>query len=52
MFFIAYAFEGHVHAFAGRVKVVSHSPAGQVQYLNIFVPCVVTVSITDQRGSM
>ena len=25
MFFIAYAFKGHVHAFAGRVKVVSHS---------------------------
>ena len=25
MFFIAYAFKGHVHVFAGRVKVVSHS---------------------------
>ena len=24
MFFIAYAFKGHVHVFAGRVKGVSH----------------------------
>ena len=25
MFFIAYAFKGQVHVFAGRVKIVSHS---------------------------
>ena len=25
MLFIAYAFEGQVHVFAGRVKIVSHS---------------------------
>ena len=43
MLFIAYAFKGHMHAFAGQVKVVNHPPAGQVQYLNIFVPC------TDQN---
>ena len=24
MFFVAYTFKGHVHVFAGRVKVVSH----------------------------
>ena len=24
MFFIAYAFKGQVHVFAGRVKIVSH----------------------------
>ena len=39
MFFIAYTFKGHVHVFAGRVKVVKVTrPAGQVHYLNIFVP--------------
>ena len=31
MFFIAYAFEGQVHVFAGQVKIVTR-PAGQVQY--------------------
>ena len=25
MFFIAYAFKGQVHVFAGRVKIISHS---------------------------
>ena len=44
MFFIAYAFKGHVHAFAGQVKVVTR-PAGQVQYLNIFVPCECTLNV-------
>ena len=38
MFFIAYTFKGQVHVFAGRVKVVSHSSSGQVQYLNILSP--------------
>ena len=33
MFFIAYAFKGQKHVFAGRVKIVT----GQVQYGNIFV---------------
>ena len=32
MFFIGYAFKGQVHALAGRVKIVSDSSAGQVQY--------------------
>ena len=38
MFFIAYAFKGQVHVFAGRVKKVIICPAGQVQYFNIFSP--------------
>ena len=38
MFFIAYAFKRHVHAFAiaGRVKVVRQD---KCKFLNIFVPC-------------
>ena len=33
MFFIAYAFKGRVHMFAGQVKIVKVTrPAGQVQY--------------------
>ena len=35
MFFIANAFTGHVHVFAGRVKLQVTRPAGQGQYLNI-----------------
>ena len=53
MFFVAYAFKGYVHVFAGRVKVVSHSssrPAGQVQYLNIFVPWYL-FSMLIQKGT-
>ena len=29
MFFIAYAFKGQVHVFAGRVKIVSHSSSSE-----------------------
>ena len=33
MFFIAYAFKGQVHVFAGQVKILLVTrPAGQVQY--------------------
>ena len=38
MFFIAYAFKGHVHAFAGRVKVVSHSSCRSSAIFKYFCP--------------
>ena len=38
MFFIAYAFKGHVHAFAGRVKVVSHSSGRTSAIFKYFCP--------------
>ena len=38
MFFIAYAFKGHVHAFAGRVKVVSHSSCRTSAIFKYFCP--------------
>ena len=37
MFFIAYAFEGQVHVFAGWVKIVSHSSCGTVYNIEIFL---------------
>ena len=40
MFFIAYAFNGHVHTFAGRVKVVSHSSCRTSAILEYFCPLV------------
>ena len=43
MFFIAYAFKGHVHAFAGRVKVVSHSSCRTSAILKYFCPLKGTV---------
>ena len=38
MFLIAYAFKGHVHAFAGRVKVVSHSSCRTSAIFKYFCP--------------
>ena len=38
MFFIAYAFNGHVHAFAGQVKVVSHSSCRTSAIFKYFCP--------------
>ena len=38
MFFIACAFKGHVHAFAGRVKVVSHSSCRTSAIFKYFCP--------------
>ena len=38
MFFIAYAFKGQVHVFAGRVKIVVTRSAGQVQLFKYFCP--------------
>ena len=38
MFFIAYAFKGHVHAFAGLVKVVSHSSCRTRAIFKYFCP--------------
>ena len=38
MFFIAYAFKGHVHAFAGRVIVVSHSSCRTSAMFKYFCP--------------
>ena len=36
MFFIAYAFKGQVHVFAGRVKIVSHSSCRTSAILKYF----------------
>ena len=38
MFFIAYAFKGHVHVFAGREKVVSHSSCSTSAIFKYFSP--------------
>ena len=38
MFFIAYAFKGRVHVFAGRVKVVSHSSCRTSAIFEYFCP--------------
>ena len=38
MFFIAYAFKGQVHVFAGRVKIVCHSPFRTSAILKYFSP--------------
>ena len=38
MFFIAYAFKRHVHLFAGRVKVVSHSSCRTIAIFKYFCP--------------
>ena len=38
MFFIAYAFKGHVHVFAGWVKVVSHSSCRTSAIFKYFCP--------------
>ena len=38
MFFIAYAFNGHEHVFAGRLKVVSHSSCRTSAFFKYFCP--------------
>ena len=38
MFFIAYAFKGQVHVFAGRVKTVIHSSCRTSAILKYFCP--------------
>ena len=38
MFFIAYAFKGQVHVFAGQVKIVSHSSCRSSAILKYFCP--------------
>ena len=38
MFFIAYAFKGQAHVFAGRVKIVSYSSTRTSIILQSFVP--------------
>ena len=40
MFFIAYAFKGQEHLFAGRVKIVSHSSCRTGAILKYIVPCL------------
>ena len=40
MFFIAYAFKGQVHKFAGRVKTVSHSSCRTSAIFKYFVTCL------------
>ena len=44
MFFFAYTFKGHVHAFAGRVKVVSHLSCRTSAILKYFCPLVTCIS--------
>ena len=46
MFFIAYAFKGYVHTFAGRVQVVSHSSCRTSEIFKYFCPLVL-VSYAD-----
>ena len=50
MFFIAYAFKGHVHAFAGRVKVVSHLSCRTSAIFKYFVPCSMTSPFYEWLG--
>ena len=38
MFFIAYTFNGQVHVFAGRVRIVGHSSCGKSTILEYFCP--------------
>ena len=38
MFFIEYAFKGHVHVFAGQVKVVNHSSCRTSAIFKYFCP--------------
>ena len=38
MFFIAHAFKGQVHVFAGRVKIVSHLSCRTIATLKYFCP--------------
>ena len=38
MIFIAYAFKGQEHVFAGRVKLLSHSSTGTSVILKYFCP--------------
>ena len=44
MLFIAYTFKGHVHVFAGRVKIVSHSSCRTSAILKYFCPLQVAHS--------
>ena len=43
MFFIAYAFIGQAHVFAGRVKIVSYSSCRTSAILEYFCPLLTTV---------
>ena len=45
MFFIAYAFKGQVHVFAGQVKIVSHSSCRTSAILKYFCPLLWPLSI-------
>ena len=48
MFFIAYAFKGQVHVFAGQVKIVSHSSCRTSVILKYFCPWI---TVTDYSAS-
>ena len=54
-FFIAYAFKGQVHVFAGRVKIASHSSCRTSLILKYFCPlnssklCIYRVSYMSDR---
>ena len=47
MFFIAYAFKGQVHAFAGQLKIVSHSSCRTSAILKYFCPLIQKVEFKD-----
>ena len=50
MFFIAYAFNGHVCVFAGRVKIVSYSSCRTSAILKYFVLCCAVHLIHGKVG--
>ena len=45
MLFIAYAFKGQVHVFAGQVKIVSHLSCRTSAVLIIFCPLCTCINI-------
>ena len=47
--FIAYAFKGQVHVFAGRVKIVSHSSCRTSAILKYFCPLTCVMMLCVKR---
>ena len=52
MFFIAYAFNGHVHAFAGRVKVVRHLSCRTSAIFKYFCPLLLPARMKKIQSKM
>ena len=47
MFFIAYAFKGQVHVFAGQVKILSHSSCKTSAKLKYFCPLTLNRNLDE-----